>query len=273
MGDIKVSPLLSLHSAVCIIVVLFESKRNNVNEVIQSFYVMLRQILYLLLLRRIASSGSSYDDDNLNKGHDDGEPTRIALRKQRSLVIGGDETVEDRYAYAQISIQFPWNMHACGASLVAPDMIMTAAHCTLNNLGDVLVGKHNVDDPSGSYETLFAIKTIVHPWFNESSLRFDFALVQLNNKVTQAQPVRLNMNPEFPEDNQMLTLLGWGAVNFTYGDKPVFADTLQEATIPYMPNDECRNYVAGGTQPNRNELFDEMMCAYAQGIDACDGDR
>jgi len=51
------------------------------------------------------------------------------LKKHTSTrIIGGTEAVEDRFSYA-LSLQAYGTTHYCGGSLIAKDVVLTAAHC------------------------------------------------------------------------------------------------------------------------------------------------
>lgn len=88
----------------------------------------------------------------------------------------------------------------CGASLIAKNAIITAAHCIkfesevmLLNEVVVILGKHNLDDFSetGS-QTHYAKEIIKHPDFmtNDASFDADIAIIILKNPVTYSQHIR-----------------------------------------------------------------------------------
>ena len=49
-------------------------------------------------------------------------------QQQRDLVIGGHDAVRNRYPY-YVALQTAENNTECGGTLIAPDVVLTAAHC------------------------------------------------------------------------------------------------------------------------------------------------
>jgi hypothetical protein len=85
----------------------------------------------------------------------------------RSLVIGGEDSVQDRFSFAEISLQLPGDVHQCGGSLIAPDMVLTAAHCK-EWVQEVHVHRHDFKNAFDEYQILDPVEIIAHPKFNAS---------------------------------------------------------------------------------------------------------
>jgi hypothetical protein len=97
-------------------------------------------------------------------------------------------------------------------------------------------------------------------------------LIFLSENVADAQPVRLNDNPNVPQPSQELSVLGWGALNISNPYRPVYADKLQIAQLNYITNDKCESTRVRGKSLYKGEIFPEMLCATYEGRDACKGD-
>lgn len=193
--------------------------------------------------------------------------------KKVSRIIGGANAPDGRYTFAQISLQLPKysnddDAHECGGSLIAPDMILTAGHCKAY-FSTVNLDRYDFDDPSDNYWNFDFDNMEVHPMFEANTFRYDFAVVKLNDVMPDAIPVVLNRNASFPVDGDRLTVLGWGTTSIS---PYVYPDTLQIANVFSISNDACSNTIIANQALYKNEIFDEMMCAQRNGVDACAGD-
>lgn len=184
-------------------------------------------------------------------------------------IVGGETATDGRYKYAQITLQLPSDNHQCGGSLIAPDIVLTAAHC--DGYSTVHVDRHNFKDVDDRYQVFEPMENLQHPNFDEDTFRYDFAVVKLNISVNGIDPVQLNPVSDFPADGQALTIVGWGAVRVN-GNGFLFPDTFQEANVKAISNDACSQTVVQNKTLYKDEIFPEMFCATAPGVDACGGD-
>lgn len=198
----------------------------------------------------------------------------LAQRSDLARIIGGSDAQVGRYEYmASMAIK---GSHQCGGSLIAPDVILTAAHC-VGYFSEVILGQYNLSDNFDPYESYIAQSIVTHPesYRDESkdSDPYDFALVKIYGE-TQISPIRINRNPDVPTKmGDQLVVIGWGATVFG-GDA---VDVLQMATVDYIPNDVCKNItgdVNGVPTTMESQVIDVTLCAsdFANGQDACQGD-
>ncbi|GAB2821101.1 serine protease [Lentzea nigeriaca] len=152
----------------------------------------------------------------------------------------------------------------CGGALVAPDKVMTAAHCaTLKGvLGRnqrpaeqlrVIAGRTDLRDSSGGIEAAVAA-VWRHPDYREVTQGDDVAVLTL----ARALPYRTVALGEVGDEG---VVLGWGRTAET--SPP--AMTLRKVTVPILSDSECvlmePDYRPGA-----------MLCAGRGGRDACTGD-
>lgn len=192
-----------------------------------------------------------------------------------SRIIGGREANANRYPYT-ITFFNRINEHACGGTLIARDVVLTAAHCqggtgTFSG-GKIVVGRHNINnDDDGTVYT--NRDEIPHPSFNSDGVvtNFDIMLVFLDGNMNVNNTwVKLNSDISVPVVNQSVTVMGWGKtdVNDFFNDG---SDVLMNVEVNVVPNDECQKSEAYG-QSYSNLVTDNVLCASDVGQDSCQGD-
>jgi len=184
---------------------------------------------------------------------DDGFGTRI---------VGGTP-VGARERPFLVSLQTDYGSHFCGGSLIAPNWILTAAHCTQSSPGLVRVGLHRLSDSSNEcVQTRAVLQTINHPFYNTDTLANDISLLQLSSAVDYP-PVTLNSAELLEQAASMLTVAGWGTTSMGGS----LARSPMQVDVPVVSNDACKTAYGGGIIPS-------MMCAgYSRGgKDSCQGD-
>lgn len=222
--------------------------------------VVVRVCLIALLLLIVALLGG-------------GQSTKLSALENRPQVIGGEEAVPGQWPWMVALVHAPiQNAHLgqfCGGTLVSPQWVLTAAHCTQGLTASrihVVLGRHNLTSNEG--ERLAVTEIRVHPAFNPNTLDSDLALLRLERpSVQQTIPVA---TPEMVEmlayPGSIATVTGWGNTNLFI---PHYPETLQQAQLPVVEREVCNSPTAynGGVTTN-------MLCAgYDEGgLDSCKGD-
>ena len=153
-------------------------------------------------------------------------------------IVGGSNAPSGKYPYMARG-------GGCGASLIAPDMLLTAAHCESAFGGDIRIGSTSRNSGGEIARKEFQIQ---HPNYKGSNN--DFMIVKLDREV-KAAPVKLNSNPNNPTVNAPLTVIGFGRTS----EGGSSSDRLKEVTVPYVSHDKCRG-VYGSTIQEAT-----MLCA------------
>jgi len=150
----------------------------------------------------------------------------------------------------------------CGASLIAPDIILTAGHCQFDKDWVVYVGLTETKPHFNGIER-YITETWTHPEFVlEHKLdgyldkqEWDFQLAKLNKPVLDVTPAILNKDKEFPPvDDFEFVSLGLGKHS---------REHLSKAFLNTVPKDKCKNGAFTGIA---------QICSHSNQQDVCTGD-
>ncbi|XP_006118274.1 mast cell protease 1A-like [Pelodiscus sinensis] len=178
----------------------------------------------------------------------------------RSQIVGGHEAKPHSRPYmAALKVSGDFG---CGGFLVAPDWVMTAAHC----MGDitVILGAHNIHEPEESQQVLGVESYHMHPEYNNVLINNDILLLKLTaraklNKYVQVIPLP-KTSSDLPPDTRC-SLAGWGLI-----DKERITNRLFETNVTIYSRRKCLNVYP--------HLTDGMICAgsFHQLKDSSQGD-
>lgn len=189
-------------------------------------------------------------------------------------VVGGHEAEPGEWPWMAALVLAPvenaYEGHFCGGTLVAPNWVLTAAHCVSNLEAhhiDVVLGRHNLNSDEG--ERISIVEKRVHPAYDASTLDSDLALLRLerpsSQPTTQINPTLTAITQTLPSD-MMSTVTGWGSTGPDGADDP---ETLQEVELPLVNRDICNSPEAY----NGNVTLNMICAGYEQGgEDSCKGD-
>ncbi|KAL7482930.1 hypothetical protein ACHAWX_000511 [Stephanocyclus meneghinianus] len=124
-------------------------------------------------------------------------------------IIGGSEASSTRYPYT-VALTNGGSNFFCGGSLIASDMVLTAAHCLRGGGYNVAIGRHDLTSSDG--EEVPVDQEIRHPSYSFSTDEYDFALLLLTRSatvVTAVDLVRINNDESFPSPGETARVMGW----------------------------------------------------------------
>jgi len=177
-----------------------------------------------------------------------------------SKIVGGTNAPFDAYPFF-----VSWN--GCGASLVASDVILSAAHCRGQSTNQVSIGKSRNGFNSNGLTRIITTRN-VHPNYVSSSIDYDYMVMKLNEPVDTSlyPPIGLNRESNVPYDNEILTVIGFGTLS-AGGSTP---SQLKQVNVSYIPTEECNTY--NGYDGDVKDAT--MFCAGTNtgGKDSCQGD-
>ena len=144
----------------------------------------------------------------------------------------------------------------CGGVLIAPRLVLSAAHC--EGAADLfrIGGFKNIGD--GQHVTIR--NAIIHEDYDKSRFDYDIMIFELDEDANVPY-ITLKKNEIKKGD---FTVLGFGDTDKGYPLE--LADNLQEVELEYVDNDTCDEGHGG-----RGEVSEDMMCAAGKEKDSCIG--
>lgn len=187
-------------------------------------------------------------------------------------IVGGVETIPNEFPW-QILLTYSGLNASCGGSVIHESWILTAAHCVYGedpSWRTVVAGIHDrTSDAVNPYLQRRSVKRIiVHPNYNNSTLDYDIALLELTTPLTinsQVAPIQLagNSNGSLYDAGTVLTVSGWGHTSYS-GSAAI---KLRKVNVPVVSSLTCNDAYGSITE--------RMFCAgnmASGGVDSCQGD-
>jgi len=164
-------------------------------------------------------------------------------------------------------LEFPYytELATCGAQLIAPRVVLTAAHCdSSDNRNNVRIGAHVRDSNQYPVQFRSCLAWVNHPDYDPNSIvnGHDYALCYLNRPAQMAPNVTLTLNEDmsFPESGFLATAVGMGYSTFFFG----LPGVLQKTDLSIIETEDC-----GSEAPSLGET---TICTSESGTSTCGGD-
>ncbi|TMP24638.1 hypothetical protein CWB99_21745 [Pseudoalteromonas rubra] len=200
--------------------------------------------------------------------HKEKQPLQLRGAMNDVRIVGGGETTPFAYPFMG-SLQL-YGGHHCGSSLIAPNKVLTAAHCVEYwNASDFSVkfGGHDLTVES-QWQVYQVTDIVMHEQYHDTyTFNNDIAILTLDNPVQGIEPIQLAddaLKGSYVV-GENFKVMGWGALH-SGGPSP---EQLHEVDVPYISNEVCND-----AQHYDGDISENMICAGFDegGKDSCQGD-
>lgn len=194
-------------------------------------------------------------------------------------IVGGQQAAEGAWPWmvAIVASGQPASTHQfCGGSLIAPNYVLTAAHCTYSSTArplnpsqvQVIVGDYRLSDAAG--QRINVVRIIRHEGYSGITEDNDLAIFELATSANPAPTVDIigSVPGNLLDNGHQATVIGWGLT--IAGDKNSAPDVLRQVTLPLVSIETCWDSYG----IFNGELTNNMLCGglLQGGKDSCQGD-
>jgi hypothetical protein len=202
-------------------------------------------------------------------------PTATSSLPQHYIINGKDADAGEYPWFAQhiIQVKDGFMLGGCGAVLIAPEWIATAAHCvdgpmkpTAFEVGAYCPPPFKFDNCGEKREFGKVKKAYIHEGWGPSkdgSVRNDIALFQLQDPIESIEPIQVDTGHVDLSHGDVLTAIGIGLIDQKKGKR---APVLQEVGVRFVDPDLCKVIYRDAFEKK------QMICAGEEDRGTCGGD-
>lgn len=183
-------------------------------------------------------------------------------------IIGG-QNAEKGLAPYQISLQTLPGAHLCGGAIIAPQWILTAAHCVKGWPADLLriaAGSNQYQKPLDVY---YIDDIYIHCNYDQPKYHNDIALLHLNTSINYKKTIQpIDVTQKIVNTSEPLLFTGWGLISLW----DPFPENLQKLLMYHVSQEECSHILESEFEDIQLDIT--HICAFTKRYQgACHGDN